>query len=140
VPGGPPRVRLRLDALPLVEAAAGRAVPVTASPGGRYADCDVGERGIQPIDAIYWLDRDDRLPRRPAISPLSGPDALVALVSDTWGARLLTDDLRGLEFDRACALLAHVHVRRLSYGHGAESLRRAAHRLVNDRTRRRVPA
>jgi hypothetical protein len=140
VHAGPPRVRLRLDALPLVEAAAGRAVPVTASPGGRYADCNVDARGIHPIDALYWLDRDDRAAGHPEISRMSGPDALVALVSDTWGARLLTDDLRRLEFDRACALLARVQARRLRYGHGAESLRLAVHRLVNDRARHQVSA
>ena len=87
-----------------------------------------------PVRAIYWLDRADHGADQPKIRPLASTDAVIHLVSDTWGARLLDKEMRRQEFDRACRLIAATRTRILRYTNGTAHLAAAAQCLVGDAT------
>jgi hypothetical protein len=123
----------------LLEQTIGRSIAVSPAPDGRHLDLLLPPRPVgeaAPVRGIYWLERTEpgQVARLPEVSPLPAPDALVRLVSDTWGARLLDDDMRRHEFIRACDFLAAVRARILRYADGPSDLLAAAHSLVRDST------
>lgn len=146
VHAGPRRLRLRADSRAVLERAVGRALRLSAAPDGRHLDLALPRTAVTstPIGGIYWLERLDTIEESgPQVRSLSAADALVRLISDTWGARLLDADMRRREFERACTLIEGVRTRVLRYADGPANLMAAAECLVRDHSAQRtgrVPA
>jgi hypothetical protein len=133
VQAGPRRLRLRADTTELLERALGHPMTFVQAPDGRQVDVLL-PRGDQaaPVRGIYWLDRTAADGEAPRIQLLSAADAVIKLVSDTWGARLLDREMRQQEFDRACRVIACVRTRIVRYANGPAGLADAARELVRE--------
>ena len=112
------RLRLRPDAVPLLERFAARSLPWAPSPGGAYVDLPVGpHHGPAAIETICFLNRDS-LPGPLRMADIGGADAAMALIVDSWASRLQDRALRQQEFEQVTRLVQTVRVIQLRYDVG----------------------
>jgi hypothetical protein len=111
---GYPRVNLWPDSAGVL-AGSPDALPRIAPPWDkRFLDLD--ERGgfaadPLPLDAIYVLGERDAVAEVPVLETLSGCEALMHLVGNTYVNYLLDDAARGRDFEVLSRLVAQVPVR-----------------------------
>jgi hypothetical protein len=143
---GPCRVRLRREVGLKLRRIVGPDLPLHPSPTGEFLDLPIGSedwpqpRVCVPIDAIYLMRPPARRSPRAAVRDVSRADAVIALVADSWAARLQTPASRRREFDAVSALVAGVAVRQVVAGRGFASLLHVRDLLLADITRRRSAA
>jgi hypothetical protein len=84
----------------------------------RYLDLSVAPYRFQDeplsLGAIYVLDGRSKDERAPAVEPLSGREALLTLVANTYANHLLDKQMRAHEFEVLGRLVQHVPVRRVT--------------------------
>ncbi len=69
--------------------------------------------GPLPLGAIYILDRRDAALNAPIVEEVSGEEAFIALVANTYVNYLLDQDMRRNEFDVLARVVAGIPIRRV---------------------------
>jgi hypothetical protein len=116
---GFPWLRLRPPPAGGLRDAAGSVPRLTATGDGRYLDLDLTQKGYRfhaqplPLAAIYLLDGRCDEPAAPAIEPVAGGAALVALLANTWATRMLDREMRARELRQLGRITARVPLRRV---------------------------
>jgi hypothetical protein len=107
----------------------GRARDLRRSPDRAYLDLDLAQPGYgvasspRPVDGVYFLDRPGESGAM-SLEPMSGSEAVMALVSDTWATRLLDRRERAAELDELVRLVNRVPMVRVRRAGGLTSLSR----------------
>ncbi|AGY58406.1 hypothetical protein [Gloeobacter kilaueensis] len=102
---GYPRLRLRPTALTMLACAAGEALALPEAQGERRLHLDLQQNGYRfwaeplPLGALYLLAERHPDATAPRITPAMGQQGLIALVGNTYAARLLNRAMREQEFD-----------------------------------------
>ena len=131
-------VRLRPDAVPVVERAAGRRMVWSPSPDDAFMDLVLGKGGPeQPadaveIDAIYFLDPTGDRSSGAHVTSMPRAGALMELVSDSFAVRLVGAGERRSEFESACDLVNAVRLRRMQFPAGEDTARSTCDVIVQD--------
>lgn len=116
---GFPWLRLRPDGATALSASSRLPPPLTPTGDRLYLDLALTRDGYRfepealPIGAVYLLGEHSTDPAAPAVEAVGPADAVLALVNNTWGARLLDEVMRAREFDVVCRLVGRSPVRRL---------------------------
>ncbi len=85
----------------------------------QYLDLDLTQEGYRfqqwplPLAVVYILEERRDEPNLPFIEPVTGGQALIALLANTWATRMLDRDTRGREFAQLARLSARVPLRRV---------------------------
>jgi hypothetical protein len=122
---GPPRVHLLR---PSVESLLGAsdALPRISPTWDKHALDLAGGGSVNeqplPLAAVYFLERRDPTRFHPQLTPVSGADALIKLVTNSYANRLLDRQMRSREFDVLTRVANHTPIRRLVPPQGLERL------------------
>jgi hypothetical protein len=75
-----------------------------------------------PVTAVYLLDRSPSSTGVAEIRAVSGREAVMSIVADTWAGRVLAPEDRGAELDIVSRLVNRAHLRRIVQraGRGAD--------------------
>jgi hypothetical protein len=114
---GYPRINLWPDSVRILLGSDDALPRITPTWDKRYLALDGDGRSFQsrplPLGAIYILGDRDKTLSTPVIEEVTGGDALIALVSNTYVNYLLDRDMRAREFEVLSRVLANVPVRRV---------------------------
>lgn len=114
---GYPRVNLWPDSVLELFGSEGALPRITPTWDKRYLPLDQnGHRFASsplPLGAIYILDSRDSALAAPVIEEVSGSEAFVALVANTYVNYLLDQDMRRAEFDVLSRVVSEIPVRRV---------------------------
>lgn len=114
---GYPRVNLWPDSVRTLFGSEDALPPITPTWDKRYLP--LGENGHDfassplPLGAIYILDSRDSALAAPVIKEISGKEAFMALVANTYVNYLLDQNMRRTEFDVLSSIVSEVPVRRV---------------------------
>jgi hypothetical protein len=121
-------IRCRRGVIESVAERLGRSSELRVDIGGTFVDLDVAQSARDwctsalPLGAIYYLDGHRAAGVQVDVDLLTGTEALMILIGDTWATRLITREERAHEFDVLSELVQRVPVRRLSIGDRANDL------------------
>lgn len=99
----------------------------------RYLDLQSGDRfqpAPVPLEVIYVLGARAMDAREMRVESMRPQDALLSLVSNTYGNYLLEPAMRAVEFDLLSRVVERVAVRRVTLVQGIDQLRDACRRLA----------
>jgi hypothetical protein len=114
-----PRLRLWPSSVDLIASISPRFPRLPADWDGRRYYVDFARHGYRfefeprPLRAIYLLDERSANPGGPSVEAASAQDAMMTLVANTFGARVLDQTMRAHEFAQLGQLLDSVPVRRV---------------------------
>jgi hypothetical protein len=122
---GPPRVHLLR---PSVEAllGTGEALPRISPSWDKHAldlasSVPVAEQPLR-LAAVYFLERRDATRLHPHVTPVTGAEALIQLVTNSYANRLLDREMRSREFEILTRLTTQIPIRRVVPPQGLERL------------------
>jgi hypothetical protein len=133
---GYPRVNLWSDSVQLLYGAPDSLPQIARDWDKRYLD--LGRDGgrfcstAMPLAAIYVLGPESDAGSVPPVERISGQQAVLALVGNTYTNLLLDKGMRAHEFDVVCRLLADVPVRRIRRRTATEHPYAVCERIVSD--------
>jgi hypothetical protein len=99
----------------------------------RYVDLQNGDRFQPtpvPLEVIYVLSARGTDLETMRIETIRPQNALMSLVSNTYGNYLLDSAMRAVEFDLLSRVVEHVPVRQVTFAHDIEHLRDSCGRLA----------
>lgn len=97
------------------------------------------QREAMPLKAVYILGERSSAPGAPRVEPLTPQDALVALIANTYGNKLLDATMRAREFRFLGRVVASLPVRGLIPGEDASLLPRLYQTVAGDISAIRSP-
>jgi hypothetical protein len=117
---GAPYLRMRPGAAEASAGRLGRRADLKPSPDRLYLDLDLRAPGYRArsspllLGGVYCLDwSSPPAGGEPRLEPMTGADAVMSLISDTWATRLLDGLKRAAELDVLARLVNQVPVRRI---------------------------
>jgi len=114
---GYPRVNLWPDAIQKLFGSEDALPRITPTWDKRYLPLDGNPHRFAatplPLGAIYILDSRDPALTCPAVEEVSGEEAFMALVANTYVNYLLDQEMRRTEFDVLCRVVSEIPVRRV---------------------------
>ena len=114
---GYPRLCLRPQAKQYLEDLGDRPARLAPDADGEHVSLDLTESGYTfqrepaPLVAIYFMAEPSADACLPTIDKISGREALMRLVGDTWATRVLDSSMRAAEFDLLSRLIPQLRVR-----------------------------
>lgn len=139
---GYPRLSLRPQVVPALQEMSGGTLALTPD-WDEHVSLDLVASGYMfqrqpaPLAAIYFLDEPSADGWSSAVETISGREALMRLVGDTWATRLLDPSMRAAELDLLSRLVAQARVRRLRLPFDLAQLSPLCDRIVGDVEARR---
>ena len=128
-----PRITLWPDSARAVFGTANDLPSLTPTYDKRFVDLKNGDRfhsSPLPLEVIYFLGSRTTGSTGTCIETMRPQDALLSLVSNTYGNYLLDAAMRAVEFDLLSLVVAHVTVRRINLSSDIEQLRDACRQLA----------
>jgi hypothetical protein len=114
---GYPRLCLRPQFTACLQEMSGQSGALTPHWDGAHMSLDLTAPGYtfhsepMPLAVVYFLVEPSADASHPRIESISGRDALMRLVGDTWATRLLDPSMRAAELDLLSRLIAQLRVR-----------------------------
>jgi hypothetical protein len=84
------------------------------------------------LGAIYLLDKRSDDARAPFVQPLDASEAMISLIANTYGTKLLDKHMRAREFELLSRVVAHVPLRRVTPHTDPDRLANLCHLLLDD--------
>lgn len=132
---GPRRVRLWASSAELLfDRTLPRIDPTHPTWDKQYLGLPTVPTNAIPLHAIYFLNIRQTDCVSPTIHPLSAKDAVLRLITNTFADRLISKEMRKLEFAQFDRLVKQVELRQVSAGTGRQALADLATAIVQDQT------
>jgi hypothetical protein len=90
------------------------------------------ENESRKLGAIYLLDKRSDDARAPFVQPLDASEAMISLIANTYGTKLLDKHMRAREFELLSRVVAHVPLRRVTPHTDPDRLANLCHLLLDD--------